>query len=134
MGISGLPAVRTGCLPAVVDVTLRGTARLRIPDPVPNMLPRPYGCLSVQEVDVALTETSLTALLVGREVYWQTEYLALRRGDVVALAAVRKASTNALSTPVLNVRVLHAADVRALDERRLVRRGGDPLGDHVGHR
>ncbi|HWS93626.1 MAG TPA: hypothetical protein VN306_14410 [Mycobacterium sp.] len=82
-----------------------GTPAL-IPDPVPNMMARPYGCLSVQEVDVALTEPSLRSLLLGREVYWQTDYLALRRGDDVALVAVRKASTTDLCSPVVELRVL----------------------------
>lgn len=93
---------------------VHGTAGLRlgeetgalIPDAVPNMMARPYGCLSVQEVDVALTETSLTSLLLGREVYWQTDYLALRRADEVALVAVRKASTKDLCSPVVELRVL----------------------------
>jgi hypothetical protein len=95
-------------------MTVRRTARLDsgeptaalIPDPVPNMMARPYGCLSVQEVDIALTEASLMSWLVGREVYWQTDYLALRRGDEVALVAVRKASTKVLCSPVVEVRVL----------------------------
>jgi hypothetical protein len=99
---------------AVVDMTVHGSARLRageqtsalIPDPVPNMMARPYGCLSVQEVDVALTKRSLTSLLLGREVYRQTDYLALRLGDEVALVAVRKASTKALFSPVAELRVL----------------------------
>jgi hypothetical protein len=103
---------------AVVDMTVPGTAGLRagddtgtlVADPVPNMMARPYGCLSVQEVDVELTEASLTAWLVGREVYWQTDYLALRRGDEVALVAVRKASTKDLCSPVVELRVLAQPD------------------------
>jgi hypothetical protein len=103
---------------AVVAMTVHGTARLRarddtgtaIGDPVPNMMARPYGCLSVQEVEVALTETSLASLLLGREVYWQTDYLALRRGDEVALVAVRKASSNDLCSPVVEMRVLAEPD------------------------
>jgi hypothetical protein len=113
-GIGCLAAVPIDRLPTVVGMTVPGTARLQsgepaaalIPDPVPNVIARPYGCLSVQEVDIALTEASLTSWLVGREVYWQTDYLALRRGDQVALVAVRKASTKVLCSPVVEVRVL----------------------------
>lgn len=112
MGIGCLPALPIDA--AVVAMTVHGTVGLRsgeetstlIADPVPNMMARPYGCLSVQEVDVALTERSLTSLLLGREVYWQTDYLALRRGAEVALVAVRKASTNDLCSPVVELRVL----------------------------
>ena len=113
MGIDCLPAVPIDTA-VVVAMTVRGAAGLQsggdtdalIPDPVPNMMARPYGCLSVQEVDVPLTETSLTSLLLGREVYWQTDYLALRRADEVALVAVRKASTKDLCSPVVELRVL----------------------------
>jgi len=112
VGIACLPAVPIDT--AVVRMTVHGTAGMQsgeetgalIPDPVPNMMARPYGCLSVQEVDVSLTETSLTSLLLGREVYWQTDYLALRRGDEVALVAVRKASSKDLCSPVVDLRVL----------------------------
>jgi hypothetical protein len=113
-GVGGLAAVAIEWPPAVVGMTVRGNKRPQqsrqtgalIPDPVPNMMARPYGCLSVQEVDIALTKTSLTSWLVGREVYWQTDYLALRRGDEVALVAVRKVSTKVLCSPVVEVRVL----------------------------
>jgi hypothetical protein len=56
--------------------------------PRPNMMARPYGHLSVQEVDIPLTQQSLATWLIGREAYWETDYLALRRGDDVALHAV----------------------------------------------
>jgi len=77
-----------------------------IPDPVPNTIARPYGCLSVQEVDVPLTERSLRSLILGREVFRQTEYLALRRGQRVAVVAVRKRSRRPLFSPVVELRVL----------------------------
>jgi hypothetical protein len=81
-----------------------------IADPARNMMARPYSSLSVQEVDVELTEASLTALLMGREVYYQTEYLALRRGSEVALVAVRKESEKPLFSPVVDLRVLARPD------------------------
>src|SRR5262249_32012840 len=71
---------------------------------------QPYSTLSVQEVDVELTEASLTALLMGREVYYQTEYLALRRASEVALVAVRKESDKPLFSPVVDLRVLAEPD------------------------
>ena len=80
------------------------------PDPVPNTIVRPYGHLSVQEVDIPLTERSLTSWLLGREVYFQTDYLALRRGGDVALVAVRKESAQPLFSPVVEARVLAEPD------------------------
>jgi hypothetical protein len=81
-----------------------------IADPTPNLMARPYSSLSVQEVDVELTTAALTAYLMGREVYYQTEYLALRRGPDVALVAVRKKSDRPLFSPVVEVRVLAEPD------------------------
>jgi hypothetical protein len=91
-----------------------------IPDPPPNTVSRPYRGLSVQHVDVAITERDLTSYLLGREVYRRTEFLVLRGGDAAALVAVRKASYEPLFSPVVEVRVLagpaevamiHAPDV-----------------------
>ncbi len=77
-----------------------------IPDPAPNTITRPYRGLSVQEVDVALTEQALTAFLMGREVYRRSEYLVLRNGGRTALVAVRKQSEVPLFSPVVQARVL----------------------------
>ncbi|MPZ67575.1 MAG: hypothetical protein GEU83_19455 [Pseudonocardiaceae bacterium] len=81
-----------------------------IPDPAPNLLTRPYRGLSVQEVDVPLTEPDLRAYLTGREVYRRTEYLVLRNGDAAALVAVRKESEEPLFSPVVEARVLAGPD------------------------
>ena len=81
-----------------------------IADPAPNTVTRPYRGLSVQEVDVALTEQALTVHLLGREVYRRTDYLVLRRGADAALVSVRKASTGPLLSPVVEVRVLALPD------------------------
>lgn len=78
----------------------------RIPDPTPNQIARPYSSLSVQDVDVDLTTAALTTYLMGREAYYQTEYLALRNGPDVALVAVRKESDQPLFSPIVDVRVL----------------------------
>jgi hypothetical protein len=77
-----------------------------IPEPAPNTITRPYRGLSVQEVDVPLTEAGLIGHLMGREVYRRTEYLALRRREEVALVQVRKESTVPLFSPVVEARVL----------------------------
>lgn len=77
-----------------------------IPDPAPNTITRPYRGLSVQEVEVPLTELDLVPFLLGREVYRRTDYLVLRNHGETALAAVRKASTEPLFSPVVEARVL----------------------------
>jgi hypothetical protein len=77
-----------------------------IADPPPNTRAHPYRSLSVQEVDVPLTQEALLGHLVGREVYRRTEFLALRRGADVALVAVRPESTEPLFSPVVDARVL----------------------------
>jgi hypothetical protein len=77
-----------------------------IPDLAPNTITRPYRGLSVQEVDVALTEHSLVTFLLGREVYRRSEYLVLRNGERTALVAVRKQSEVPLFSPVIEARVL----------------------------
>lgn len=81
-----------------------------IPDPAPNLLTRPYRGLSVQEVDVPITEPDLLAYLTGREVYRRSEYLVLRHGDDAALVAVRKESEEPLFSPVVEARVLAGPD------------------------
>jgi len=81
-----------------------------IPEPAPNTLTRPYRGLSVQEVDVPLTELDLVPFLLGREVYRRTDYLVLRNGTDTAVVAVRKASTEPLFSPVVEARVLAGPD------------------------
>ena len=91
-----------------------------IPDPAPNTITRPYRGLSVQEVDVPLTEAALIDHLIGREVYRRTEYLALRRRGEVALVQVRKESTVPLFSPVTEARVLAGPAETAWIEDRAV--------------
>lgn len=81
-----------------------------IPDPPPNTRAHPYRGLSVQDVDLPLTETALLPWLLGREVYRRTEYLALRNGDEAALLAVRKVSLEPLFSPVVEARLLAGPD------------------------
>jgi hypothetical protein len=77
-----------------------------IPDPAPNTITRPYRGLSVQEVDVPLTELELMPYLLGREIYRRTDYLVLRNHAETAVVAVRKASSEPLFSPVIEARVL----------------------------
>jgi hypothetical protein len=77
-----------------------------IPDPTPNLMARPYRGLSVQDVDVPLTEFDLVPFLLGREVYRRSDYLALRNGDTAAVVAVRRASDEPLFSPVVEARIL----------------------------
>lgn len=74
--------------------------------PAPNTITRPYRGLSVQEVEVPLTELDLVPFLLGREVYRRTDYLLLRNGPASALVGVRKESDTALFSPVVEARVL----------------------------
>ncbi|MDQ3579454.1 MAG: hypothetical protein M3443_18040, partial [Actinomycetota bacterium] len=75
-------------------------------DPPPNTITRPYRGLSVQDVEVPLTDEAISDLLLGREIYRRTDYLALRHGAETALVAVHAADRQPLFTPVTSVRLL----------------------------
>lgn len=75
-----------------------------IPPAPANLRAHPYRGLSVQEVDVPLTEEAITEHLLGREVYRRTDFLALRHGEATALVEVRH-DTTPLFAPVTAVRV-----------------------------
>jgi hypothetical protein len=79
-------------------------------DPAPNTISRPYRGLSVQDVEVPLTELGLVPFLLGREVYRRTDYLVLRRAGRAALVAVRKESLEPLFSPVIEARMLAGPD------------------------
>ena len=81
-----------------------------IPDLAPNTITRPYRGLSVQEVDVSLTELELVPFLLGREVYRRSDFLALRNGSATALVAVRRESDEPLFSPVAEARLLAGPD------------------------
>lgn len=81
-----------------------------IPEAPPNTRAHPYRGLSVQEVDIPLTETAILDHLRGREVYRRTDFLALRHGDDTALVEVRKASLEPLFSPVVDARVVSLPD------------------------
>ena len=79
-------------------------------DPAPNTISRPYRGLSVQDVEVPLTDLGLVPFLLGREVYRRTDYLVLRRAGRAALVAVRKESFEPLFSPVVEARILAGPD------------------------
>jgi hypothetical protein len=81
-----------------------------IADPAPNTISRPYRGVSVQDVEVPLTEMDLVPYLFGREVYRRTDYLVLRNGAGTALVAVRKESLEPLFSPVTEARLLAGPD------------------------
>jgi len=86
-----------------------------IPDLAPNTITRPYRGLSVQEVDVSLTELELVPFLLGREVYRRSDFLALRNGSATALVAVRREpfhpdTGEPLFSPVAEARLLAGPD------------------------
>ena len=66
--------------------------------------------LSVQDVDVPLDESSLRSFLLGREVFFETEYLALRRHGGVTLVVVRKEPIDSLFSRVVELSVLARPD------------------------
>lgn len=77
-----------------------------IQDPVPNTITFPYRGLSVQETDVSLTPAAVVELLVGREIYRRTEYIALRNHGQSALVRVEAEDRGPLFTPVTAARML----------------------------
>jgi hypothetical protein len=81
-----------------------------IKDPAPNLITRPYRGLSVQQVDVELTEAALIDHLLGREAYRRTDFLLLHRGDEWALIAIEKESTIPLFSPITDLRLLAGPD------------------------
>jgi hypothetical protein len=86
--------------------------------PLPaNTRAHPYRGLSVQEVDVPLTEDAILSHLDGREVYRRTDFLALRHGDATALVEVRKASLEPLFSPVVAARVISGPEATSWVER-----------------
>lgn len=81
--------------------------------PSPNARSHPYRGMSVEHVDRVPEADFVREHLLGREVYRRTDYLALVHDGQVALAAVEKASTEPLFSPVVDVAVWATPD-RAL--------------------
>jgi hypothetical protein len=62
--------------------------------------------VSVQDVAIPLTPEAITAYLMGKESYRRTDFIVLRAGDDLAIAAVTRAEPEALFSPIVAVRVL----------------------------
>lgn len=77
-----------------------------IPEPRPNTRAHPYRGMSMQEVDIPLTEDAILGYLDGREVYRRTDFLALRGREGITMVEVRKASTEPLFSPVVDARLM----------------------------
>ncbi len=76
----------------------------------PNQRSSHNEALSVQDVDVPLDEGSLRSFLLGREVFFETEYLALRHHGDVALVLVRKEPIDHLFSRAVELSVLARPD------------------------
>lgn len=79
-----------------------------------NRMPGRYRAVSVADVDVALTEPDLRALLIGREAYRHTAYLVVRHGSDAALLSVATADRGPLFSPIVDLQVLAGAGECAL--------------------
>ena len=76
----------------------------------PNQRSSHNEALSVQDVDVPLDERSLRSFLLGREVFFETEYLALRHHGDFALVAVQKEPIDNLFSRVVELSLLARPD------------------------
>jgi hypothetical protein len=89
--------------------------------PAPNRVPGQYRGVAVTRVDGPLDDASLRAHFLGREAYWTTRYLVVRRAggdhgppeqaaERAALLAVRRADADALFSPITAVETIAGPD------------------------
>jgi hypothetical protein len=71
-----------------------------------NIVPLPYNRVSVQKVDFGLDETRIRSFLCGKEAYFQTDYVVLRRGAECAVAEISKAHAEDLFCRIIEVAVI----------------------------
>jgi hypothetical protein len=71
-----------------------------------NLVPLPYNRVSVQHVDSELNEARIQGFLQGKEAYFQTDYVVLRRGHECAVAEVSRADDVDLFGRIVDVNVL----------------------------
>jgi hypothetical protein len=71
-----------------------------------NVVPLPYNRVSVQKVDFELNENRIHSFLCGKEAYFQTDYVVLRRGDECAVAEISKANHEDLFCRITEAQVL----------------------------
>jgi len=71
-----------------------------------NIAPLPYNRVSVQKVDFELNETRIQNFLCGKEAYFQTDYIVLRRGDECAVVEISKVNHEDLFCRITAVEVM----------------------------
>jgi hypothetical protein len=71
-----------------------------------NVVPLPYNRVSVQRVDFELNETVIQSFLCGKEAYFQTDYVVLRRVDECAVAAISKGKVEDLFCRIAEVEII----------------------------
>ena len=75
-----------------------------------NLVPLPYSRISVQRVHFELDEASIKSFLCGKEAYFETDYVVLRRGDACAVAKVHKANAESLFCLIKEAEVIAPPD------------------------
>lgn len=65
-----------------------------------NLVPLPYSRIGVQRVECELDEQSIKRFFCGKEAYFETDYVVLRRGDACAVASVSKLKVDGLFCPI----------------------------------
>lgn len=75
-----------------------------------NFIPGRYRGVSVSAVDFPLTPDRLVEHFSGREAYYSTEYIVVRRDDETALLRVEKEAGDELFLPIRAVEVLAGPD------------------------
>ena len=71
-----------------------------------NIVPLPHNRVSVRRVDCALEETQIKSFLRGKEAYFETDYIVLRRADECAVAEISKTNCEDLFCRISEVRVI----------------------------
>ena len=61
-----------------------------------NIVPLPYSRIAVQHVDFGLNGSNLRSFLLGKEIWFETDYVVFRQGTDCAIAEVQKAQRKGL--------------------------------------
>jgi hypothetical protein len=75
-----------------------------------NLVPLPYSRVAVQHVDFPLDERGLRSFLRGKETWFETDYVAFRRGDDCAVAEVHKMDGEDQFRRITDVGIVSLAD------------------------
>ncbi len=71
-----------------------------------NVVPLPYSRIGVQRADFSLNESSIQGFLIGKEAYFETDYVVFRRGDECAIAAIQRADREDLFCTITAAEVI----------------------------